>query len=331
MGHPEERIALIEVIGRDGRVARAVDVFDWPVTLGRALDNHVVLDDPHVAAHHAVIGPGSDGLPQVTALQTRNGVQIGQRRLASGSAAPVSGAPMFIGGLRVRMRIAGEVLAEEQLLTGAGRGQVLLRVACLLGLVALVCGGHWLELDPGADYSAWLTVLVGMPLMLAGWCSAWALMSKVFQNRFDFAGHLYIALPWILAIYLIDAVWPQAMASFGLPQAWPLSQPLLLLLIALLVRAHLRHALPLHPRGVDMTVAFVALAGTATMSALTWRATDSLRGFPYMSTLPVPALRFAQTVPSATLVEAMGPIAEQLAQRVKKARDEGEDEVAETQ
>ncbi|OYU75487.1 MAG: hypothetical protein CFE45_32705, partial [Burkholderiales bacterium PBB5] len=52
---PEDRIALIELLDRDGRVRRAVDVHAWPVRLGRAIDNTVVLDDPHVAAHHATL------------------------------------------------------------------------------------------------------------------------------------------------------------------------------------------------------------------------------------------------------------------------------------
>ena len=43
MDHAPERLALIEVEGRDGRIGRAVDVLRWPLTLGRALDNHLVV------------------------------------------------------------------------------------------------------------------------------------------------------------------------------------------------------------------------------------------------------------------------------------------------
>ena len=44
MVHAEERLALIECFERDGRAGRTVDVHAWPLTLGRALSNRMVLD-----------------------------------------------------------------------------------------------------------------------------------------------------------------------------------------------------------------------------------------------------------------------------------------------
>ena len=41
-----------------------------------------------------------------------------------------------------------------------------------------------------------------------------------------------------------------------------------------------------------------------------------------MSTLPLPALRLAPTVPTPALIEAMAPLATRLAQRVRKARED---------
>lgn len=49
------RLALIELLERDGRVSRVLDVHAWPLCLGRALDNDLVIDDPHLAAHHATL------------------------------------------------------------------------------------------------------------------------------------------------------------------------------------------------------------------------------------------------------------------------------------
>ena len=59
-------IALIELLDRDGRVRRTLDVHAWPLTLGRALDNSLVLDDPHVAPHHATLATDADGTVQST-------------------------------------------------------------------------------------------------------------------------------------------------------------------------------------------------------------------------------------------------------------------------
>jgi pSer/pThr/pTyr-binding forkhead associated (FHA) protein len=88
---PEARLALIELLDRDGRARRTLDVHAWPVTLGRALDNTWVLDDPHVAPHHATLTLGADGLPQVQVGDSRNGLQIGRRRLRAGEADAAAG------------------------------------------------------------------------------------------------------------------------------------------------------------------------------------------------------------------------------------------------
>ena len=47
------KLAVIEVLDRDGHVRLIVPVTSWPVTIGRAIDCDVVLDDGHAAARHA--------------------------------------------------------------------------------------------------------------------------------------------------------------------------------------------------------------------------------------------------------------------------------------
>ena len=48
-------LGLLEALDRDGMVRQAWRIERWPVTIGRALDNDVVLTEPHVAPHHATI------------------------------------------------------------------------------------------------------------------------------------------------------------------------------------------------------------------------------------------------------------------------------------
>jgi len=326
MDRPEERLALIELYERDGRVGRVIDVPHWPVSIGRALDNHVVLDDPHVAPHHALLGPDADGRVVVTPLPSRNGVVVGRKRLSGPAPLPPGGTTLTVGATRLRLRLGSETLAPERPLPGLGRMDRALPLVAGAVLLLLLLANHWVGLDPGADLSSWLPVAVGTPLMLAGWCGAWALMSKLFQHRFDFAGHLRIALPWLLGMALAEALWPQVTAALGLPTLWALGSAMQMLLLALLVRAHLTHVLPLHQRAVTAAVASVAVAGSAISLAMTWRGSDRWTSQPYMSTLPLPALRVAGTVPSQTLVQEMGPMAQKLAQRVKKARADDEDE-----
>jgi len=75
-----------------------------------------------------------------------------------------------------------------------------------LPLMLLQLAQHAVKLDPGADTTAWLPPLLTLPLVVVAWCAMWALMSKLFQHRFDFMGHLRIVLPWVLGIELLDAI-----------------------------------------------------------------------------------------------------------------------------
>ena len=314
------------MLGRDGHTLRVVNVLRWPLTLGRALDNDIVLDDPHAAAHHARLQADAQGRVTLLPLKSLNGVSVNGRRVNEEQTLPLGGAALQIGATRLRLRLPGEVLAPEQSLPGGLHTPRALPWVAGAVLLALQAGGQWLGLDPGADYSAWLPPLVGLPLAIVTWCGLWALMSKLFQHRFDFAGHLRIAVPWLLAIGVLETFWPQIAAALGAPRLWHLTGPATALLAALMVRAHLGHVLPLHWRAVTSTVAALALGGAAISFALTWRSHDSLRSAPYMSTLPLPALRVAGSVPVAQLVQEMAPLAATLNKRVKKAKEDNEDD-----
>jgi hypothetical protein len=326
--HSTHRLALIEITEREGHPARPVDVRAWPLTLGRALDNDIVLEDPHVAAHHARLDLAEDGSVALHVLDTCNGVRLAGRPVQARAALtlPPGGALLQMGATRLRLRLPGEVLAPERPLAQHHRGSAARTALAGAGLMALLCAEHAVRLDPDADFSAWLPTLFGLPLAVLAWCVLWALLSKLFQHRFDFAGHLRIALPWMLGLSLLEALWPQAAAALDWPAMWQLSPALEALGAALLLHAHLRLTLPGRPRTVSAAVAALLLVGGGISVAGSYRVNDSPYSTPYMSTLPPPALRLAGTVPAATLVQDMAPLAARLAQRAKQARDEDRDD-----
>ncbi|EHR69402.1 FHA domain-containing protein [Burkholderiales bacterium JOSHI_001] len=328
MDRPEDRIALIELLERDGRVGRSVDVHRWPVTLGRALGNLVVLDDPHVAAQHASLAPDATGVLRLTVGDSANGVLVGRSRLVAGqSQALAEGSVLQLGGVRLRLRLKHDALAPERPLAAAFSGANAGRMAVLAALLlALVGAEHWVGLDPGADFTAWLPMLVSLPVALVGWCGAWALASKLFQHRFDFWGHMAILLPWLLALQLLDAVLPQVAASGGWPWLWQATRPLSAVLAALLLRAHLAHVLPGHQRAVGYAMAALVLTSGAVASALNLRSHGQLFTAPYMSTLPTPALRLGTPGTPQDLVDAMAGLREPLRDKVREAQaDEAEE------
>jgi hypothetical protein len=318
------RLALIEVLERDGRVGHSVSVAAWPLTLGRALANDVVLDDPHIAPHHATLQADDEARLWLQVGDTVNGVfAAGQHHRAGARVAlPPGGTAMQLGNLQLRLRLPAETLAAEKPLPVLSRAR--LTGPLLAGLLFLLLGlfDHWVSLDPKADTAAWLPMAVGLPLVVAGWCGLWALVAKIFQHRFDFMGHLRIALPWLLAVELVDLFLTPLAASLGWPWLWRLVTPLQVLLGLLMLRAHLTRLLPMSTRAVSAVLATAALVGSAISLTLTQRATDRFSRPAYMSTLPMPGLHLGTAVPSDEMVQDLSPLAARLSARVKKAREE---------
>jgi FHA domain len=318
------RLALLEVIGRDGRVVRAIDVHAWPLTLGRSLAADVVLDDPFVAPLHATLSPDDQGQLTLEVGDTDNGVlQAGQRH-ARGSrvAVPLGGARWQIGGQTLRLRTPDETLAAEQPLPADGRRAAWPMLAAALGLALLALSNHWQTLDPGADAMDWVPLVAGLPLVLGLWAGLWATASKLFQHHFEFGAHLRLALPVALAVEAVDWFLPPLAAALDLPLLWRLVTPIQIALLLWLVYRHLALVLPHAGRAVASFVGAAALAGAAVAITTNWRMVDRWSRAPYMSTLPLPSTLWRSPEAPEALATDLAPLAAELAQRVQKARDE---------
>lgn len=326
MDQAENRIALIELLGRDGHVLRSVDLHRWPVSLGRALGNTLVLDDPHVAPVHATLSADPEtGQIWLRAEDSVNGVRVDQRRLHGGEGLSIGpeGALLQLGQSRVRLRLPTEHLAAERPLHAAPQLGLPVLATLSLALMALWAASQWLSFDPNTPWSRWLPILLGWPVALLMWCGGWALASKLFQQRFEFMAHLAIALPWLLGLQLADMLLPQLFAALDWPWAWQATPLLLALGAAGLLRTHLRLLLPNQGRAVAIVVASLLSVSLG----LTWMQNERMfdRPFasPYMSTLPMPALRWHRVQNNAdALIKGMAPLREQLQARVAKAKED---------
>jgi FHA domain len=289
-------LAILDVVDRDGQARQAVLVRRWPLAVGRALDNDMVLADPHVAAHHFQVEANDEGL-QLTVGATLNGVQIGRRRLHAGERHrwPSDAEPLelTVGRTRLRLRLATQPLPAEAPLAGLAtrsrRWVPSLVAACLL-LAALIFNTY-LDSDPDTQVRAYAGLLLAAASITAIWCGLWALLSKTFtrQSRFGwhlrvflFAGLLLLAadvLPELLAFALS---WPW-LSNFSFVATYVVAAAALyfhLLAVELARPAHLR---------------VVALAGVVAAVALTlWfnlQRNDRLGDELYMSHLFPPDLR----------------------------------------
>lgn len=322
-GAPAGAQALLEVLDRDGQVRQAFVVGAWPLRIGRALDNDVVLADPHVAAQHLRIAPAAQGLT-LTVAETRNGVLLGDRRLRGGDSATLQtvGDPieLTIGRTLLRLRLPGHVVAPELPLAPAGslaRRIAPLTIAALV-LIAGTLFGTYLDTDPdGFARAAGATLMSGL-IGAAVWCTAWALLSKTFTRQAHFGWHLRVFLLASIALLGVTAL--PALLAFALSWPW-LSDFDFVGSIAVIATALYFHLLAVEParhRLLKWVAATGAVVGVLVTVWFNVQRSDQFGDELYMSHLFPPALRLAHPVSTDAFIDGLAPLQATLDQKAKE-------------
>ena len=255
-----ERTVFIEVLNRDGSVAARAAIDRSPFTIGRAYDNHLVVDDPTVAPHHLRIEAEHDGTLAARDLSTMNGLV----HLAGGRGEPVARLALQddtlarIGHTVLRARSSDFTVPPEQPVQArrwferASAPGALLAVVALYGLFEA-----WIGAGAPRDTDA----LVSLPLALVGlvalWGGGWALASRLFAHHAHFGAHLTIGAAALLLITLCTAL--ADTAAFALGSAWLAGYAFVLMFggIGAAVYAHLAVIQPGHPARSAVIAALV--------------------------------------------------------------------------
>ena len=320
--------ALLEVLDRDGHARQSFAVDAWPLRIGRALDNDVVLADPHVAAHHLSIEPGEHG-PRLRVADTRNGVLLGRERLRSGDSMALAntGEPieLTVGRTPLRLRLPGHALAAEIALAPVGspaRRTATLVIAALL-LIAGVLFSSYLDTDPEALARAAGGALLSGLVGAAVWCTVWALLSKTFTRQAHFGWHLRVFLFASLALLAVNVL--PALLAFALSWPW-LSDFDFVASIAVAAAALYFHLLAVEParhRLLKGVAVVCALVGVLLSLWFNLQRGDQFGEELYMSHLFPPALRLARPVSVDAFVGGLAPLRAVLDKKAKEpARDD---------
>jgi FHA domain len=297
------KLAVVEVLDRHGHPRLAIPVFRWPVTIGRAIDCDLVLDDPHVAPRHATL-VDENGALRVVVGETINGVLLKGRRIPAPESHEIAaGDVLQIGGTRVRVRRAADALAPERPLApepAVSRWSILVLTLALVGWTA---AQRWLNTNPGDRLTDSLTPLLNVLLVLALWCSMWAIGSRLFKHRFDFWPHASIALRYALVASIIGLVLPVAAFSLGWAFLSRVSGIVVFGVVWAMVMAHMRLVLPPRRWVLPAVMGALFVAGLSLLLVRNYQARDRVFTELYVTTLGPPALRLAPAVPTTRFID----------------------------
>lgn len=197
---------------RHPRVAlERVAMADAVLTIGRALDNALVLDDPYVDAHHARATIAADGTAALEDLGALNGLELlGTGRVDRVVLAP--GMHLRLGRTHLRVRDAAAEVPPALPLAGAalGAGYWLHRRGVGLGLAALATAwtAHeaWIEKATRDAGTVALTAGVMLLAFLAIWAGCWALTGRFLVRRAAFGAHLAVVGLACIAMLVLGLV-----------------------------------------------------------------------------------------------------------------------------
>ena len=328
-GTPGARLALLDVLDRDGQVRQSVPVHAWPLHVGRALDNDVVLGDPFVAARHFSIEAGEHGLELVVG-DTANGVEFGAHHVPAnercGLNAQAETIALTAGHTKLRLRLPEHTLAPELALVPATpRGAAPLVAAGLVLLLGLLFNTY-LVTDPGNLGRALGGMLLAAVAGGAVWCGSWALLSKTFTRQASFGWHVRVFLFASLASLVAAALPPLLAFAFS----WPmLSDFAFIGVYAVGATGLYFHLLAVEPgrRGLlKLAAVTCAVVGVGLTMWFNLQRTDQFGDELYMSHLFPPALRVARPVAADGFVAGLGPLQAVLDKKAKEpARGEEAD------
>lgn len=328
----QQRIAVIEVLGRDGHPRLVQRISEWPARIGRAPRCEVVLDDGHLAAEHACLHWDEAGGPRLEMLNSLNGGWHGESRLQAGQSVELGDSELLqLGTTHLRWRRDSASLAPELPMQQHQQRAAKVAAAWVPGLLLLWLGllwfDQWSALNPGSPWIEYSGAVLLPLIVILGWSALWALVTQVFQHRFPFVTHLRRALIGVTGLHLVALVLPLLAYAFSLPRLMVLDALAFPCGVAALLWWHASLVWPRARRGLALAVG----AGLLTLLVLNIARRQEQQhwlGPAYLSSLPPPSFRLVEPKPAQNLLDALRPLEAELARQANKDNDNPSAEVA---
>lgn len=317
----------VEILSRHHEVLarhRIADGFS-SIRIGRAYDNDVIIDDPHVAPHHLLITREENNGWVASDTGSINGLFVdADKHLRKRVACTVLSEDRVIGigHTLLRVRTSEYAVAPERAMQPqnriTGSRAWSLAFAALAVLLIVSALQSWLGETTEPKPSRYLFAILPPLVFLAIWSGSWALVSHQFSGFARFERHLLIAATGMLALTVLEVLLSAGAFSFSSVTLVEWNFVAAWLIFAVIIFFHLREVGPKRMRLKAISVGVLALLA---IGAQWLNKSDQASNFgqmQYVRGLKPPAMRL---VPAQTETEFLAS-AEKLKAKLDRARTE---------
>lgn len=311
---------FVEQLTPDGEVIHRAKITHLPISIGRAYDNDIILDDPHTAAHHAQIELSQLDELVISDLGSYNGITHANARE---NFFVVDGDKIYrLGHTRLRIRTADYKVAAEVTDDTNHRWEGML--PAITGLVLLLITGllsTWVaDLNQGT-LSKYLLELVSVLGFAIGWSGIWALFSRLFNGHARFGRHLFIASAGLAFMELWEHLSGVIAYAFSWEFLVNFTTAPTIVICAVVLYFHMQTAGNKRPGRLKLYLVALVILGSAVTMTKKYQATNHLADELYMGNIYPPAVRISR---DNTLEEFMEDM-QSLQEKVDEARKENPD------
>jgi hypothetical protein len=287
---PAESAIWVEVLSRQHDVAARHRFVALPITIGRAYDNDIVVDDPHVAAHHLRIAHTEDGKLIAEDLGSLNGLYVDREGKRRAEVVLDAEHDLRIGATVLRVRsTAHEVPAELPMLRGLPYWPA--AIACIVGVFALAALDLWLSETGEPKAIRYFTPLLILTVAVCVWTTGWSVVTRVFTGHARFGLHFLIVAAGLLAFSVYDQAAEMGAFAWSWTGLATTSYVVAWLLLGAICLAHLV-AVNRARRPLKLAIACILAAAGIAMQTLKQHEYRSTYGQPItLNRLEPPALR----------------------------------------
>lgn len=265
-----EPVIIAEVLERSHKVRERVRLTHFPVRIGRAYDNDVILDDAFVSPHHAELTLDAEGQVVLSDLQSENGTLRLPKLEAVKQFTLEQDTLLRLGHTLLRLRTPEVALAPARIDTLSrsrlgrwlGSGTALFVLATLmLGLVALAV---YQSSAQRIGISRLLLQTVEIAAFIPLWAGLWALISRAFSHHAAYRPHAAIACLALIGFLGLDTLSEYLAFAFSADLLADIAFHVLFgILVAAVLYAHLRFATLILPKRAGLVACTLASAGVA--------------------------------------------------------------------